>query len=142
MKSRLRLPYLLFLFFAACFCALFLTGCDSEKPQIAFSSTPFSKELGYTPQNIYKKGERVYFLLYNPKDFKTRLLKINVFRKDPDADEYFGYESLYNKTIELTDKKFYTDYYIMNKKGIYIFQIFEYTNIHKPVIIGIVRVED
>ncbi len=130
---------LIFIFF------IFLTaiyGCDKEKPGILFSSTPFSKELGYKEQSIYKKGEKIYYLLYNPKGFKTRLLKVQVFRKDIDADEFFGYEYLYNKTVELKDRKFYTDYFIINKKGYYVFQTFEFTNTIKPVIIGVVRVED
>jgi len=119
-----------------------LCGCDKEKAGILFSSTPFSKELGYKEQSIFKRGERIYYLLYNPKDFKTRLLKVQVFRKDPKADEFFGYEYLYNKTVELKDRKFYTDFFVINKAGYYIFQAFEFTNTLKPVIIGIVRVED
>lgn len=121
---------------------LLFTGCDRENPGIIFSSTPFSKELGYTPQNIFKKGEKIYYLAYNPKEFKTRLVKVQVFRKDDDADEFFGYEYLYNKTVELKNKKFHTDFFVINKKGYYIFQIFEYTNTLKPVIKGIIRVSD
>jgi len=125
------------------FCALFFfTGCDKNKPGILFSSTPFSKELGYTPQNTFHKGDKIYYLIYNPDDFKTRLIKVQVFRKDDGADEFFGYEYLYNKTVELKDKKFHTDYFIINKKGFYIFQIFEYTNTIKPIIKGIVKVVD
>lgn len=118
------------------------TGCDREKPAILFSSTPFSKEFGYTPQNTFEKGEKIYYLLYNPKEFKTRLIKVQAFRKDADADEFWGYEYLYNKTVELQNKKLYTDYFIMNKTGYYIFQIFDFTNTLKPVIRGIVRVAD
>ncbi len=121
----------------------FLCGCDKSKPGILFSSTPFSKEYGYTPQEIYKKGKKIYYLLYNPNDFKTRLIKVQVFRKDDgNSGEFWGYEYLHNKTIELSDKKYYTDYFIINKKGYYIFQVFEYTNTIKPVIRGVVKVSD
>ncbi len=123
-------------------CSFTLTGCDKEKPGILFSSTPFSKELGYKEQSVYKKGDKIYYLLYNPKDFKTRLLKVQVFRKDAGADEFLGYEYLYNQTVELKDRKFYTDYFIINRAGFYIFQAFEFTNTIKPVIIGVVKVED
>ncbi len=119
-----------------------LSGCDKTKPGILFSSTPFSKELGYTPQNTFKKGDKVYYIAYNPDDFKTKLIKVQVFRKNDDADEFFGYEYLYNKTVELKDKKFHTDYFVINKKGFYIFQIFEYTNTIKPIIKGIIKVVD
>ncbi len=120
-----------------------LFGCDKSKPGILFSSTPFSKEYGFTPQGVYKKGDKIYYLLYNPDEFKTRLLKVQVFRKDDgNSGEFFGYEYLYNKTVELSDKKYYTDYFIINKKGYYIFQVFEYTNTIKPIIRGIVKVND
>ena len=114
-----------------------------KNPEFLFSSTPFSKELGYTEQSFYKKGERIYYLLYNPNGFKTRLLKVQVFRKDDGADEFFGYEYLYNKTVELSDRKFYTDFFVINKKDtIYFKSTFEYTNTIKPVIIGVVKVTD
>lgn len=129
------------LIFAFFICIIILCGCDKQKPGILFSSTPFSKELGYTEKNVYKKGEKIYYLLYNPNGFQTRLLKVQVFRKDSNADEFFGYEYLYNKTVELKDRKFYTDYFIINKTGYYIFQTFEFTNTIKPLIIGIVKVE-
>lgn len=117
-------------------------GCDEEKSAILFSTTPFSKDYGYTPQNTFKKGERIHYLLYKPDEFKTRLIKVQVFRKDADADEFWGYEYLYNKTVELQNKKLYTDYFIINKTGYYIFQIFEFTNTLKPVIKGVVKVID
>ena len=84
----------------------------------------------------------MYYIAYNPDDFKTKLIKVQVFRKNDDADEFFGYEYLYNKTVELKDKKFHTDYFVINKKGFYIFQIFEYTNTIKPIIKGIIKVVD
>lgn len=124
------------------FTSFVLTGCDKEKPAILFSSAPFSKETGYKPQNTFKKGEKIYYLLYNPDEFKTRLIKVQAFRKDANADEFWGYEYLYNKTVELQDKRLYADYFIMNKTGFYIFQIFEYTNTLKPVIKGVVKVID
>jgi len=137
--SKIKFVFLIFLLLSA---AMLTGGCTKDKPLVLFSSTPFSKEKGYTPQNVYKRGDRIYYLLYNPKEFKTRLLKVQVFRKDPDADDMWGYEYLYNKTAELNDKKFYTDYFIINKAGYYIVRIFEFTNTLKPVITGIIKVND
>lgn len=139
-QNAFRTTFLAILFFGCLFTGAILTGCDKETSAILFSATPFSKEFGYTPQNTYKKGEKIYYLLYNPNEFKTRLLKVQVFRKESEKSEFWGYEYLYDKTIELTDKKLYTDYFIINKTGYYIFQIFEYTNTLKPVIRGIVQV--
>lgn len=120
-----------------------LTGCTKEEPVIIFSSTPFSREHGYTEQSRFKVGDKIYYLIYNPYEFKTRLIKVQVFRKEYDkTGDFFGYDYLYNKTVELNDKKFYTDYFIINKNGYFMFQIFDYTNTLKPIVRGIVRVDN
>ncbi|MDO5438369.1 MAG: hypothetical protein Q4F80_09250 [bacterium] len=118
-----------------------LTGCDSEKPAIVFSKSPFTKETMYTPANKFKTGERIYYAVYNPDGFKTRLLKLQVFKKESEKSEFWGYEYLYNRTLELKDKKTYTDYAVINNAGYYIFQIFDFTDFQKPAAIGIVQVE-
>jgi len=122
--------------------SFFLTACDSEKAVIAFSSTPFSREKGYTPKNVFKTGEKIYFAVYNPKEFKTRLLKLQVFKKENEkSGDYWGYEYLYNRTLELKNKKAYTDYIVIHNSGNYFFQIFDYTDFQEPVVIGVIRVE-
>ncbi len=93
-QNAFRTTFLAILFFGCLFTGAILTGCDKEKSAILFSATPFSKEFGYTPQNTYKKGEKIYYLLYNPNEFKTRLLKVQVFRKESEKSEFWGYEYL------------------------------------------------
>ena len=119
---------------------LFLCGCDKEKPVIAFSKTPFTKETLYNTTNEFKVGERIYFAVYNPKQFKTRLLKLQVFKKEDEKSELWGYEYLYNKTLELKNKTTFSDYVVINNTGFYIFQIFDFTDFKQPVVIGLVRV--
>ncbi|MCD8024599.1 MAG: hypothetical protein LUE64_03600 [Candidatus Gastranaerophilales bacterium] len=123
------------------FLIFFLTGCDSEKPTIIFSKTPFTSQTMYTPANKFAPGERIYFAVYNPKEFKTRLLKLQVFKKESEKSEFWGLEYLYNRTLELNNKKAYTDYVVINNAGFYIFQIFDFTDFQTPVVLGIVKVE-
>lgn len=122
------------------FCFL-LTGCDGEEALIGFSKTPFAKERKYIPANKFQKGEKIYFAVYNPKGFNTRLLKLQVFKKDKSKSEFWGYDYLYNKTLELTDKKAYTDYVVINNAGVYVFQIFDFTDFLEPVVLGVIEVE-
>ena len=119
----------------------FATGCDKEKPVIAFSKTPFTKETLYNTTNEFKVGDRIYFAVYNPKQFKTRLLKLQVFKKEDEKSEFWGYEYLYNRTLELKNKTTFSDYVVINNRGFYIFQIFDFTDFKQPVVIGMVRVE-
>ncbi len=129
-----------FLLLFAFFITLFLTGCDKEKPTIAFSHMPFSKD-GYALSNTFKAGDRIYYAIYNPKGFKTKLLKLQIFKKSDNSSEFWGYEYLYNKTLELNNKNAFTDYTVINGTGHFIFQVFDYTNFQKPVTLGIVKVE-
>ena len=122
-------------------CSIFLCACDNEKPLIGFSTTPFSKEQGYAPANTFKKGDKIYYAIYNPYGFKTKLLKLQVFKKTDNNSEFWGYEYLYNKTLELKNKNTYTDYIVINSEGHFVFQVFDYTNFQKPVVLGIVKVE-
>lgn len=129
-----------FIFFVLCL-GLFLTGWKFNKPAVVFSDTPISKEEGYTPLNTFHTEDKIYYAVYNPKGFKTKLLKLQVFKKTDNNSEFYGYEYLYNKTIELKNKNTYADYIVINNKGYYIFQFFDYTNFQKPVALGIIRVE-
>ena len=119
----------------------FMTACDNEHAMIGFSRTPFKKETGYNPANTFSAGDKIYFAIYNPKGFKTKLLKLQVFKKTDNNSEFGGYEYLYNRTLELTNKNAYTDYVVINTKGNFVFQIFDYTDFQKPVVLGIVKVE-
>ena len=131
-----------FILFLFAFIIIFVTtGCDSNKPVIAFSKTPFKKETGYSPANTFHTGDKIYYAVYNPKGFKTKLLKFQVFRKTDNNSEFWGYEYLYNRTIELSNKNAYSDYVVINNAGYYVFQFFDYTNFQEPVALGIVRVE-
>lgn len=132
-----KLIVFVFLFVAV----FFTTGCDKEKPVIAFSKTPFTKETLYNTTNEFKVGDRIYFAVYNPKQFKTRLLKLQVFKKEDEKSEFWGYEYLYNRTLELKNKTTFSDYVVINNRGFYIFQIFDFTDFKQPVVIGMVRVE-
>lgn len=130
--------FLILFIFVATF---FITGCDKEKPVIVFSKTPFTKETLYNTTNEFKVGERIYFAVYNPKQFKTRLLKLQVFKKENEKSEFWGYEYLYNRTLELKNKTTFSDYVVINNTGFYIFQIFDFTDFKQPVAIGMVKVE-
>lgn len=118
-----------------------LTGCSEEKPVVAFSKTPFSNESTYNPASIFKTGEKIFFAVYNPDGFKTRLLKLQIFKKESEKSEFWGYEYLYNRTIELKNKNSYTDYIVINNAGFYVFQFFDFTDFQKPVVLGIIKVE-
>ena len=131
----------LFLICLLCLFSLVLSGCSKNKPILAFSKTPFTKQTLYNTTNKFRTGERIYFAVYNPEGFKTRLLKLQVFKKENEKSEFLGYEYLYNRTLELKNKYNFTDYVVINNSGYYIFQIFDFTDFQEPIILGIILVE-
>lgn len=130
----------IFFIFSLLILSLFLTGYSSKKSYIYFSKTPFSQDSGYVLANTFKKGEKIYFTIYNKKGFKTKLLKLQVFKKNDNNSEFWGYEYLYNKTLELSNKNTYTDYIVINSTGHFVFQVFDYTDFQTPVTLGIVQI--
>ncbi len=130
------------LLFVLILSSIIFTGSIFNKTDIVFSTTPFNKSTNYKPQSIFHKGDKIYFSVYNEKGFKTRLIKVQVFKKESAKSEFWGYEYLYNRTCELEDKNTYSDYVKVYNTGYYIFRIFDYTNFQKPVITGIIKVVD
>ncbi len=134
---RKILSFLVCLFFVL----LLTVGFGSNKTKIAFSSAPFTKDGNNAIKTAFSTGERVYFGIYNPKGFKTRLIKVQIIKKESEKSEFWGYEYFYNRTAELDNKNYYTDYITFNNPAFYIFRIFEYTDLNEPLVSGIIKVE-
>lgn len=117
-----------------------LCACDeSQKPFIVFSSAPITQTTRM--QQVFRSGERVYYAAINPKGFKDSVIKVNIFKKD-DTSEFWGYSYYSNREHKLTNQNYYTDYFIINQKGLYVMQIFDITDLQDPVILGSFRIAD
>lgn len=120
--------------------SLALCACDkSQKPFIVFSSAPITETT--RPQQVFKSGQRVHYGVINPKGFKDRVIKINMFKKD-DTSEFWGYNYYSNREHKLTNQNYYTDYFVIYQKGLYVMQVFEITNLQDPVALGSFRISD
>ncbi len=117
-----------------------LCACDkTQKPFVVFNSAPITETT--RPQQVFKSGERVYYAVVNPKGFEDKVIKVNIFKKD-DTSEFWGYSYYSNREYKLTNQNYYTDYFIIYQKGLYVMQVFEITNLQDPVAFGSFRIAD
>ena len=114
---------------------ILLTGCSNneKRPFVAFSNQPITENT--TPQSYFKAGTRVYYAAVKPKGFNDKVLRIQIFKQD-DKVNILGYSYQSTKDYRLENDKYYTDYFVIYTPGHYYMQVFEITNLQKPVILG------
>ena len=132
----------IFLFLFSLFTPAFALFKKKEKPILYLSSYNPKAESNYAPEkekSVFKTKERIYFSLYYPEGFKSDFIKVQVIKQD-DKAHVMGYSRISNKTKRVQNRKEYTDYIFIQEAGKYFIQIFDITNLHRPVVHGGFRV--
>ena len=93
------------------------------------------------PINVFRKGDRIYFSVLNPKGFKSKYIKYQIIKQDDNA-HIGGYSRVMNKTVMIQNKNYYIDYFTINSKGKYFIQIFDIENLHQWIVMGAFAVLD
>lgn len=110
-----------------------------EKPSLFLSSKDprISTEYDNKLQNedVFKLGDRIYFFIYTKEGFKSDYIKYQIVKQDGNA-HVGGYTRIRNITKRVTNKNYYTDYFVLSETGKYILQIFDITNLHHWIAIG------
>ncbi len=117
------------------FLAVFTCACDNEQSQILFNEHPFNAETITSGTNIFKPGERVYYLITLPNPVQSKRLFIQVVKtggktmSGAPADR-LGYELVWGKRVKLKDEQIYyfTDYVVFNDAGTYIMKVYSRDN--------------
>ena len=93
------------------------------------------------PINVFKTRERIYFSVYNQKGFKSDYIKYQIVKQDDNA-HVGGYSRVMNKTVRVSNKNYYVDYFVINRSGKYFIQIFDIENLNQWVVMGAFAVLD
>ncbi len=114
---------------------IILTGCKSEerKPFVAFSNRPITENT--VPESTFLTGSRVYYAAINPKGFSDKVIRVQIFKAGEKVN-MLGYSFHSNNDYRLENEKYYTDYFVIHSPGHYYMQVFEITDLQKPVILG------
>ena len=116
-----------------------------EKPSLFLSNVDFrqaiSLEEALPNYSIFKKLDRIYFLVYVPEGFKSDYIKYQIIKQD-DKAHVGGFTRIRNKTCRVNDKHYYIDYFVIQEAGKYVLQIFDIENLHHWITYGHFRVVD
>jgi hypothetical protein len=106
------------LLIALAFVMIFTTACE-KKAYILFNKYPFSEETMSATTNVFKPGERIYYLVTTPKTVKTKRLLLQVMKMG--KHERLGYEIVWGKQVKVRDEQvfYYTDYFVFQEAGAY-----------------------
>lgn len=98
-----------------------------EKSVILFNKYPFTEDTILSPSNtnVFKPGERVYYLITLPKKVESQMLLVQVL-KIGGAGERLGYELVWGKRVKLRDEQvhYFTDYVVFNAPGAYAMRVY------------------
>jgi hypothetical protein len=118
-----------------CFCTILFTGCDKDKSFILFTSGEI------TPENFsmdrckkaFKIGERIDFLLYNPKPLKHNVIRLQVLKVNF-VEPSFNYSIAYGRDINIDISLNYaTDHFYLYDRGYYMLRIYSPEDYDMPV---------
>ncbi|MBQ8459584.1 hypothetical protein IJ541_05730 [bacterium] len=120
-------------FLAVVILTIFTCACDSDKSVVLFNKHPFDAQTindSVSNTNVFKSGERIYYLVTLPKPVETKLLLIQIYKIGGDKDERYGYELVWGKRVKLRDeqKYYFTDYVVLNKEGAYVIKVYSRDN--------------
>lgn len=111
---------------------IFMFGCDNTQSVILFNKYPITSDTiaSSSNTNVFKLGERIYYLITLPKPVEQKSLLIQVVKIGGDADERLGYDLVWGKRVKLKDEQahYYTDYIVFNQKGAYTMKVYSRDN--------------
>lgn len=90
---------------------------------------------------VFKTNERIYFMIYVPKGFKSPYIKYQIVRQEDEAHTG-GYKRIRNITRRVDEKDTYVDYFTISRPGKYYIQVFDITNLQQWLAIGAFMVKD
>ena len=98
-----------------------------QKAVLELSASPDGK---ISEINIFRAGDRIYFKVYSKKGFKSDYIKYQIVFQNENAYDG-GFERYRNITKKVSDKNYFSDYFVIYRPGQYYLQIFDITNLQQ-----------
>ena len=115
-------------FFIMIVMVMFTCACDMDKQQ-------FRQDKMMSGTNVFKSGERIYYLVTLPHSVESKRLLIQVVKTGGktltgDPADRLGYDLVWGKHVKLKDEQiyYYTDYLVFNETGAYIMTVYSRDN--------------
>ena len=114
---------------------MFTCACEMEPAQLLFNKQPFRQDTMISGTNVFKSGERIYYLVTLPHSVESKRLLIQVVKTGGktltgDPADRLGYDLVWGKHVKLKDEQiyYYTDYLVFNETGAYIMTVYSRDN--------------
>jgi len=102
---------------------MFTSGCS--KAFILMKSEPLTPLNAQYFEQRFTKGQRIYYAIINPKDFKDDVLRVQILKTNTKVDTQ-GYSIVWAKDVEIDPSaRYFTDYFTITQSGLYLMRIFE-----------------
>lgn len=107
----------------------------NKKGEVLLYLTPYNptqkiaNEEKLETHDIFKLGQRIYFLIYTQDGFKSDYIKYQIIKQD-DKAHVGGFSRIRNITKRIKHKHYYIDYFTLSEPGKYAIQIFDIENLH------------
>jgi hypothetical protein len=115
---------------------ILLSGCDKEKAFILLSSKPISAET-FNPvgrESVFVAGNKVYFVLYNPKPFTSPILRVQILRWDRTIAPPYGLTVEQGRDFEVdTTQNYAINSFCLYREGSYRLRVFSKDNLINPL---------
>lgn len=126
----------LILFFSLIFLTLSANAWFwNKKGEVLLFLTPYNpkakiiNEEKLETHDVFKIGQRIYFLVYTQDGFKSNYIKYQIIKQENNA-HIGGYSRIRNVIKRVSDKNYYIDYFTLSESGKYAIQIFDIENLH------------
>ena len=117
--------------------AVFLGGCDRERPAIFFSSHPIDKNT-FNPDQVSNKnfwvGQKIYFLVYYPKGFPTNSIRLQVITKKDDV-KFYGIDIVQVRDVHVKQgSMIYRGSFCLYKNSLHYLRVFSPDDWYVPLV--------
>ena len=108
--------------------------CSKDYMAILFNSEQINDKTIKTCSRYFKENQRINFVILSQENFSYPIIRLQILKK-ADNVEFLGYSLISTKDYRVSkNKNFFIDYFVINKKGKYIVQVFYLDNLNYPVI--------
>ena len=125
---------IMFLLTACFFTGAFRWGNVGDKGvQLYFSIQPIQKNNINNVGRVFRAGDRVYYLLTSPRDFRDEYLRIQIIKKEQKTNQW-GYKLYRSKDVHIErGQREFMSYFVINEPGYYFVQIFSFDDFDRVV---------
>lgn len=108
------------------------------KHGIIFNDVPFTKETANNYSKRFQRGQRIYWLFMSNKAIKAKFIKVQIIS----ASHKTGFATIsgivytHDYKIDKNSPHYFTDYVVLHSPGHYYMQIFDHSQLFKPITIA------